>query len=56
MFHGGDDDEEELCNEDVIPGDNDKPSEEKQPGTDAPVNLTKIPASDLPTSEDLGGE
>lgn len=42
---------------DLIPGDNSLPSPESQPSNvDAPINLTQIPAVDVPLSEDLGGD
>lgn len=49
-------DEDCELDEDVIPGDNDKPSDETWPSTNAPVNLTRIPDADVPTGKDLGGD
>lgn len=56
---GWEDDEDEIFgqDEDRIPGDNDKPSEERWPSNNnAPTNLTKVPSADTPTSKDLGGD
>lgn len=56
MNFGGDEDDCEL-DEDLIPGDNDKQSDEKWPSNnDAPVNLTKLPSTDTPSSKDMGGD
>ena len=52
----GDEDDCDYEQEGVIPGDNDKPSQETWPGTNAPVNLTKIPDNLIPTGPDLGGD
>jgi len=55
-YLGGDEDDCEL-DEDLIPGDNDKQSDEKWPSnSDAPTNLTKVPSADTPTSKDMGGD
>jgi hypothetical protein len=54
---GEDDEDTNQEQEDVIPGDNDKQSEEKWPSNaDAPTNLTIVPAADTPISKDLGGD
>jgi len=54
---GGDEDDCNTEQEDVIPGGNDKPSEETWPSNNgAPTNLTKIPDVDVPSSKDLGGD
>lgn len=50
-------DYDEELDEDVIPGDNDRQSDEKWPSNkDAPTNLTRVPSSDTPTSKDMGGD
>lgn len=59
MYLGGEEDDElDLpLDEDLIPGDNDKQSDEKWPSNnDAPVNLTRIPDADVPSSKDMGGD
>lgn len=43
--------------EDIIPGDNDRQSNETWPGyPNAPVNLTRLPDNLLPKSLDIGGD
>ena len=53
---GGEDANYDDNEADLIPGDNSLPSPESHPSAPgAPINLTKIPDEDLPTSPDLGG-
>lgn len=55
MFEGEEDEAPEQ--EDIIPGDNDKPSDEKLPSNnDAPINLNQINPPDVPSSKDMGGD
>lgn len=55
---GWEDDEDCFgLDEDLIPGDNDKQSDESWPSNpDAPTNLTRMPVVDQPTGKDLGGD
>lgn len=48
-------DEYDWDTEDLIPGDNDKPSDEEY-YPNGPANLVSIPADQLPSSKDLGGD
>jgi hypothetical protein len=56
-FGGDEDDCDWQEDENTIPGDNDKQSDEKWPSNkDAPTNMTIVPQTDTPASKDLGGD